>query len=525
MEITKFSFKGKTNVFVGTLFSIALFMGLSFNANGAQSKSNQAMLNLDGTAVIAAIASGKFSASDYVKAALSQIKARKNLNAMISVDEKGALAQAARIDQMRAQGKKLPPLAGLVIVVKDNINSKDLPTTAGTMSLANNRPTSNAPSLQKLLDAGAIMIGKANMHELAFGITSTNATQFPADSGLFGGEVANPYDVSRIAGGSSGGTAAAIAARMVPAGLGTDTGGSVRVPAALTGTAGFRPSVGNGGSERRYHDDNAVVPISHTRDTVGPMGRTVRDLALMDAVISGQAMPKAAKLKGLRFGMPSEMWDNIDPATAKVMESAKKKLIAAGVILVPMSLNSLHDYNNATSFVVALHEPVADLPGYLQANNSPVKTVKEVADNIASKDVQGAFGAIMGDVFGAKYDEAMKVHRPLLQSVFKDGFANNKIDALFYPTTPLPAIPMDKITGSGKTMLNSVEVDTFATFIRNVDPGTNAGIPSLSLPAGVTATGLPVGLTLEGLLGSDSRLLGIGMAVEAVIGSIPAPKN
>ena len=157
-----------------------------------------------------------------------------------------------------------------------------MPTSGGTPALHNAQPKTNAPSLQALFEAGAIIIGKTNLHELAFGITSTNLSPFA-------GPVKNPYDKTRIPGGSSGGTAAAIAAGIVTCGLGTDTGGSTRIPAALTGTVGLRPSVGNGGAQRRYNDANMVVPISHTRDTVGPMGRTVADVALLDSVITGIA--------------------------------------------------------------------------------------------------------------------------------------------------------------------------------------------------------------------------------------------
>ena len=206
---------------------------------------------------VAAIRTGRLSAEAYVNTLLARAEQLKDLNAFITLDRAGALAAARAVDALRSSGAALPSLAGLPIVVKDNINTKNLPTTAGTAALRNVQPKSNAPTLQKLIDAGAIVFGKTNMHELAFGITSTNLTSFA-------GPVKNPYDTTRIPGGSSGGTAVAIAARIVPSGLGTDTGGSTRVPAALCGIVGLRPSGGNGGS--------GVVPISHTRDTVGPMG-------------------------------------------------------------------------------------------------------------------------------------------------------------------------------------------------------------------------------------------------------------
>src|SRR6185369_16148616 len=248
-------------------------------------------------------------------------------DALISIDREGALAQARKVDEMRAANATLPVLAGLPIVVKDNINTRDLPTTGGTAALRGVRPTANAPTLQKLIDAGAIVIAKANLHELAFGITSTNLTSFA-------GPVKNPYDRSRIPGGSSGGTAAAIAARIVPAGLGTDAGGSTRIPAALCGIVGLRPSVGNGGADRRY-DGAGVVPISHTRDTVGPMGRTVGDVALLDAIITTEPpIFAAASLSGLRIGIPALFWAGLDPQVAEVMSQARARLTSAGVTFV-----------------------------------------------------------------------------------------------------------------------------------------------------------------------------------------------
>ncbi len=196
--------------------------------------STEAQLKLDATQAVAAIRDGHVTAEAYVSTLIARAKALSDLNALIVLDEAGALAAARAVDAARAAGTTLGPLAGLPIVVKDNINTKDLPTTGGTAALRNVRPTANAPSLQKLIDAGAIVLGKSNLHELAFGITSTNLTSFA-------GAVKNPYDKTRIPGGSSGGTAAAIAARIAPAGLGTDTGGSTRVPAALCSIAGLRP--------------------------------------------------------------------------------------------------------------------------------------------------------------------------------------------------------------------------------------------------------------------------------------------
>ena len=222
-------------------------------------------LALTATEAVAAIQTGRLKATDYVATLLARAAALQTLNALTALNMEGALAAARHIDSLSAQARAALPLAGLPVVIKDNINTTGLLTSAGTPALDGFVPDNNAPSVQRLLDAGAIVLGKANMHELAFGITSTNLAPHA-------GAVRNPYDPGLIPGGSSGGTAAAIAARITPAGLGTDTGGSTRIPAALTGIAGFRPSVGDGGAERRYHDPNAVVPISHTRDTVGPDG-------------------------------------------------------------------------------------------------------------------------------------------------------------------------------------------------------------------------------------------------------------
>ena len=465
---------------------------------------------------VAAIRTGRLSAEAYVNTLLARAEQLKDLNAFITLDRAGALAAARAVDALRSSGAALPSLAGLPIVVKDNINTKNLPTTAGTAALRNVQPKSNAPTLQKLIDAGAIVFGKTNMHELAFGITSTNLTSFA-------GPVKNPYDTTRIPGGSSGGTAVAIAARIVPSGLGTDTGGSTRVPAALCGIVGLRPSVGNGGAERRY-DGAGVVPISHTRDTVGPMGRSVADVALLDSVITGSPQASVVPLRGLRIGVPASFWDGLDVQVAVVMATARARLQAAGVVFVDVDIPALAEVNAKVSFQLALHEPIADIPAYLAATGVTGIGLAEVAAGVASPDVKGAFGAMLADAFGKDYDAAMRTHRPRLRSLYDGYFRSGVLDAMLFPTTIAPAAPIDLANGSGKVSVNGgAAVDTFATFIRNTDPGSNAGIPGLSLPAALTNSGLPVGMELDGPVGSDARLLGIGLAIESLLGTLPAP--
>jgi mandelamide amidase len=486
-------------------------------ASLAAPRSDEEMLAMSSAEAIAAIRSGRMSAERYVQASLARAERIRDLNAFIALDRAGAIARARRIDAQRAAGSALPPLAGLAIVVKDNINTSELPTTAGTPALRNVRPRANAPALQALIDAGAIVIGKTNLHELAFGITSTNLAPFA-------GPVHNPYDPSRIPGGSSGGTAVAIAERVVTSGLGTDTGGSTRVPAALCGVVGLRPSVGNGGAERRY-DPRGVVPISHTRDTIGPMGRTVADVALLDGIVTGAAPVSAAPLAGLRIGIPASFWSGLEPQVAEVAGRARARLAAAGVVFVDVDTAGLAALNEKVSFALALHEPIADIPAYLAATGVTGISVHDIATQIASPDVKGAFGAIEADALGAGYPDAMRVSRPAMQALYADYFRANRLEAMLFPTTIAAAVPIDTAAGSGKFSLNGALVDTFATMIRNTDPGSNAGIPGLSLPAGIGPSGLPIGIELDGPLGSDRRLLAIGLAFEAVLGHVPAPAS
>ena len=462
--------------------------------------------------IIAAIAGRRMSAVGVVRDALERAERHKDLNAFILLNPDAALAAAAAVDA----GHRSGPLAGLPVVVKDNINTSDMPTSGATPALRHARPTRNAPSLRKLLDAGAILIGKTNLHELAFGITCSNFAPFA-------GAVRNPYDTTRIPGGSSGGTAAAIAARIVTCGLGSDTGGSTRVPAALTGTVGLRPSVGNGGRERRYVDDKLVIPISHTRDTVGPMGRTVADVALLDSIITGSALARAEPLRGKRFGVPPALWEGLDHDLRAIMRTCVDKLAAAGVTLVDADLTGVFEQASKVAFPMAMHEPLAAFPDYLQASGIEGITLADIVAGIANPDVKAAFTDVLAGTSSATYHDALTVQRPALQRIFSDYFRLNTLDAILFPTTIAAAPRIDAANGSGEMSLNGQAVPTFETMIRNTDPGSCAGLPGLSLFAGMTPAGLPVGLEIDGPVGSDSRLLGLGLSIEALLGTAPPP--
>ena len=297
------------------------------------------------------------------------------------------------------------------------------------------------------------------------------------------------------------------------------------MPAALCGIVGLRPSVGNGGAERRYDDTNMVVPISHTRDTVGPMGRLVADVALLDSVITGTAMAKPEPLRGKRFGVPAALWSGLDRDVESAMKAARAKLADAGVVFVDVDMPALFEQNAKVSFPIALHEPIDDIPAYLKASEIEGITLADIAAKIASPDVKGAFGAITADAFGAAYQDAITVQRPALQKIYEAYFKDNNVDGILFPTTIAPAPPIDAEKGSGEMSINGGKpVPTFDTMIRNTDPGSNAGIPGLSLFAGMTPGGLPVGLEIDGPVGSDTKLLGLGMSIEAILGTAPRPK-
>ena len=230
-------------------------------------------------------------------------------------------------------------------------------------------------------------------------------------------------------------------------------------------------------------------------------------------------------MRGKRLGIPASFWSGLDRDLEAVTKAARTKLAEAGVVLVDVDMPGLFEQNAKVSFPVALHEPIADIPAWLEESGIKEITLADIAEKIASPDVKGAFGAITADAFGAAYQDAITVQRPALQKMYAAYFRDNNLDGILFPTTVAPAPLIDEAKGSGEMSINGEKpVPTFDTMIRNTDPGSNAGIPGLSLFAGMTPGGLPVGLEIDGPVGSDTKLLGLGMSIEAILGTAPRPK-
>ena len=330
--------------------------------------------------------------------------------------------------------------------------------------------------MQKLLDAGAIVFGKANLHELAYGITNNNA-------GF--GAARNPYDPTRIPGGSSGGVGVAVGARIVPGGIGSDTGGSVRIPAALCGIVGFRPTTGR-------WSQAGIVPISHTRDTRRADDAQRRRLRPARQRRHRQRRaPAAASLKGLRLGVPrGHFWSPLDAETARLMEAVLARLKDAGAVLVEADVADVAPAGQrGRAFRSPSTRRSSTSNAYLAGHGSPLRYAELVAQ-CASPDVAGLLQSLLGDggdsrgglpacARGAPAAAAGCLRRSLPQ--------RHDVAAIVFPTTPLPAAPI----GDDETvMLNGQRVPTFFTFIRNSQPGQRRRHPRHQ-PAGGDDRGRP----------------------------------
>ena len=478
---------------------------------GRTSASDDELVELSATDAVGAMREGDLKAEDYASALLRRCEDGKHLNAFIALEPEQVLESARAADRKRASGAALGRLHGLPIPIKDSVNTKDLPTSGGTLALKDFRPKADAPVVRTLLESGAIVLGKNNLHELSWGWSSNN---------LAFGPVRNPYDPSRIPGGSSGGTAAAVAARMAPLGGAEDTQGSIRVPAALCGIYGFRPTTG------RY-PTTGVVPITPLFDQVGPHARTVADLILFDSVFTGDdASVAPASLEGMRVGI-DRAYDfvTLDPEVERLTEAALRKLESAGAVLVEAEVPNLEQLIGLITGPVQVHDVVPMLTQYLKEFEVGV-TFDDVL-SAASEDIQASFKryAVPGAEFGVSdesYREARDIHLPVLRDTLRAYFEDNALDARVFPTTLVPPVPIDQ---GGK----DVELDILGETVpfrramgRNIAPGSTAGLPGLVLPAGLTSGGLPVGIEFDAPANADRRLLALGLALEQFL-PVPSP--
>ncbi|XP_063722914.1 indoleacetamide hydrolase-like [Symsagittifera roscoffensis] len=428
-----------------------------------------------------------------LKTVIDSISNNKNLNAFTFF---GVPEDEPRSCSELRQGK----LHGVPFVAKDNINTVHFPTAAGTKALLSNVTAHNSPLIECLLAEGAVLVGKTGMHELALGITSNNYAT---------GAVRNPHDATRIPGGSSGGTAAAIAAGIVPFGLGSDTGGSVRIPAGLCGIVGFRPSIG------RYCSEG-VVPISPSRDTVGPMANNVEDVVLLDAILTKglnfKLNPK--KLSDMKLGIDRKvLTENLEPEVESCFSSVLQKLKEARVEIVDVTnkLEEIWEFTIEFRKTVTNFEMIPSLRRYLDTY-APNISVEHLVAMIASPDVKKSYQSALERnlVTRESYEFALKQTLPKMREVYSHAIEG--LDGIIFPTTPLRAT---KIGVDDLVALNGQRVPMFWTFIRNTSLASCVGSPAISLPASVR--GLPVGIEVDGARNKDEDLLAAALSIAPLL--------
>jgi aspartyl-tRNA(Asn)/glutamyl-tRNA(Gln) amidotransferase subunit A len=452
------------------------------------------------------------SAEAVTREHLDAIAARdKGLDAFLAVTADRALDQARRLDAALAAGAPPGPLAGVPVAVKDLLDIEGVPTTCGSRILDGYRPPFTATAVARLEAAGAIVIGKTNMDEFAMGSSTENSAFKPTR---------NPWDRSRVPGGSSGGSAVAVSAGMAPLALGTDTGGSIRQPAALCGVVGLKPTYGR---VSRY----GVVAFASSLDQVGPLARTVEDVALAATVLSGldtadatsadRAVPDfraalAGGTAGLRVGVPwSFLEKGVDAGMMTAFRQALRDLEGAGARLVDIALPHA-PHAIATYYIVATAEASSNLArfdGVRYGLRVPAGDLREMyggtrdrgfGPEVKRRILLGTF-VLSSGYYDAYYLRAQKV-RTLIRRDFEQAF--EVCDVVATPTTPTPAFRLGEKTADPLQMYLE---DIFTV------PANLAGIPGLSLPCG-QVEGLPVGLQLQGRPFDESMLLRAGHAYQ-----------
>lgn len=464
----------------------------------------------------AAMTSGSVTSRQLVEAYLARIAAYDRrgpaLNAVVTLNA-DALAQADALDaERRAKGAR-GPMHGIPILVKDNYETVEMPTAAGSIALGANHPRRDAFQVTKLRRAGVVIIGKTNMHELAAGITTISSS---------GGQTRNPYDLLRNPGGSSGGTGAAVAASFAAAGMGSDTCGSIRIPAAHHALVGLRGTQG-------LSSRTGIVPLSHTQDIGGPLARTMVDLALMlDATVGPDPADEVSRasdghvpasyrdalspdaLRGARLGIARSLFGTQpeDEEVARVLQRAIDRMKELGAEPVDVVVPGLDDLLRDGSVIV--HEFKSDLAAYLKSVPSPPITNPEqiVTDGLYHIALEETFNQRLAPTVkpdAEAYRRAL-VKQRALRAALLAVLDEQRLGALVYPTLRRkPALIGEPQRGT------------------NCQVSAHSGLPALSVPAGFTADGLPVGIEFLGSAFDEARLLGFGSALEQALKVREAP--
>jgi len=468
------------------------------------------------------LASGEVKAAGVCRAALDRIERLSELNAFITVTADAAMARAEEIDRAVGCGEQLPPLAGAVIAVKDNMVMRGVRTTAGSRILFNYKPPYTATAVERLQAAGALIIGKTNLDEFAMGSSTENSAYGP---------VKNPWDPTRVPGGSSGGSAVAVAAGMAMGALGSDTGGSVRQPASLSGVVGLKPTYGR---VSRY----GLIAFGSSLDQIGPLANSVEDVARILSVIAGRDPNDSTSsdvavddyvsaingdVRGLRVGVPREYYSaGLDAEVKEKTEAAIKKLEEIGAEIIEISLPHT-EYAVAVYYLIATAEASSNLARYDGVRYGFRAEGAAALREMYSRTRDQGFGAevkrrimlgtyaLSAGYYDQYYGKAQKV-RSLIERDFRDAFA--RCDVIATPTSPTPAFKLGEKTDDPLEMYLS---DIY-TITANL-----AGVPALSLPCGLSSSGLPIGIQLIGKQFDEARLLRAANNLEQALGFDSTP--
>lgn len=422
---------------------------------------------------------GRISPTELLDIYMGRIAANTALRAFITVEPEVARAEARRqAGKRRAAGYR--PLLGIPVAVKDLFATRGQRTTAGSRILRDWHPAGDSVVVARLRAAGAVVIGKTNLHEFAYGVTNRNP---------WWGIARNPWDPERIPGGSSGGSAIAIAAGLATAAVGSDTGGSIRIPAALCGCVGLKPTYG-------LIPLDGVVPLGWSLDHAGPLTRTVDDARLLLEVMAGRRVKSLPAPEGLRLGLiRAPLLDRVEPGVAERVEAAAAAMGRAGMRLIEVRIPEM-EWTVAMQLITLRAEASALHAAWLR------RRPRSYGTDVRTRLQLGAL------VSGPEYARAQQARLRLRQALVE---AFKRVDILALPTTPIVAPPV------GQRMVRWGDGDepVDGALVRLTQPFNLAGVPALSVPCGL-ATGLPVGLQLVAPWMAESRLLAVGALLESL---------